>query len=95
MIHVQIETSDEFAPLGVVEALTRNILVLIDEAGLVVVTLVENFLSVVCPLVILIVIIVIFDLYGLFVRLFEWRNRLDRLGRLNWLDSHSWLILLG
>ena len=95
MIHVQIKTSDEFAPLGIVEALTRNVLVLIDEAGLIVVTLVENFLSVVCPLVILIVIIVIFDLYGLFVRLFEWRNRLDRLGRLNWLDSHSWLLLLG
>ena len=71
LIHIEVESADESAPVGVVEAGAGDVLVLVDVARLVVVALVEHIHCVVSPLVILVVVSVILVLYGLFVWLRE------------------------
>ena len=86
LIHVQIKASNKLTPLRVVNACASLILILVDVARLVVVTLEECIIGEVSPLVILIVVSVILLLDRLFVGLFE------RLGRYNWLlNGLGWL----
>jgi hypothetical protein len=88
LIVVKVKLGNERAPIGIVRGSVRLVLILIDVARAVVVTLIEDIHGVVSPLVIFIVIVVKLIL-KLIHGLFDWLVRLNRLRRIGRLGRGS------